>query len=1144
MELNIDRVRKLVKSFAFTALFIEELGWDHYDGTLEILPDGRPKKLRAIAQKRGMAAYLCVTPSGEKMPDHPFRRKIEQQVAKATHEHLIIFTDEMQTTQVWQWVRREPGKPLACREHTFHKSQPGDALIQKLKAIAFSLEEEETLTLFEVTRRARTGFDVEKVTKRFYDRFKKEHTAFLEFVTGITEKTDHEWYASVMLNRLMFVYFIQCKGFLDSDTDYLRNRLARMRRDYGKDKFYSFYRYFLLRLFHEGLGGKTRTQELEALLGKIPYFDGGFFERHPVEQRYPDINIPDEAFERIFDYFDQYQWHLDERPLRADNEINPDVLGYIFEKYINQKQMGAYYTKEDITEYISKNTVIPFLFDAARVRCKVAFDNPGGPTVWKMLSNDPDRYIYPAVKHGVIRGDGSVLPEADLPDFVRTGMHDPNARMFDQRYNLQQAPADDPTRLVTETWREYVYRRNRCLEVREKLLNGEMREINDLITLNLDIRQFSQDVIENCEGPELLRAFWHSINGHIPEKSNEKYQAGISILDPTCGSGAFLFAALNILEPLYEACLDRMAAFVEDLDRSEQKHRPEKLSDFRNVLKRIEDHPNRRYFIFKSIILNNLFGVDIMEEAVEICKLRLFLKLVAQVEPDPARENLGIEPLPDIDFNIRAGNTLVGYATADEVRKVFKEESDGQSRLQFSEVLSGYQKFEEQVEETDRAFKLFRVMQTDREMDAKDFANAKQALRDRLKAMDDELNRHLAGEYGVNVPSPSGRGAEGEGDAYDNWLKSHQPFHWFVEFYGIMQSGGFDVIIGNPPYVEYTKVRNIYSLKNYETLDCSNLYAFISDRSLSLLNKRGSFGFIVPISIICTQRMRPIQDRISSVMHSVWFSNYAERPSKLFVGAEVLLTIVLSRGIGQDQPNLFTTGFTKWAAEERLILFDRISYSLFEIKPKPFVIPKFMAATESEILFKMTSDKGMLGKYLLHNSEHLIYYRIGGGRYWKIFTNFQPKFILNGAPAISSRENYLYLDSEQWSSAVISLLSSSLFYWYFILTTNCRDLNPTDLNEFPINLDTVVTGNLETLSTLCSELMLDYEMKSEMKEKTSKLTGDIVYQEFYPRLSKPIIDQIDQVLAKHYGFSDEELDFIINYDIKYRMGRGADDDNE
>ena len=85
------------------------------------------------------------------------------------------------------------------------------------------------------------------------------------------------------------------------------------------------------------------------------------------------------------------------------------MLGYIFEKYINQKQMGAYYTKEDITEYISKNTVIPHLLEQARERCKVAFD--GDASVWSLLKADPDRYIYPAMKTGVIDASGCyVLP--------------------------------------------------------------------------------------------------------------------------------------------------------------------------------------------------------------------------------------------------------------------------------------------------------------------------------------------------------------------------------------------------------------------------------------------------------------------------------------------------------------------------------------------------------------------------------------------------------------------------------------------------------------------------------------------------------------------------------------------------------------
>ena len=61
--------------------------------------------------------------------------------------------------------------------------------------------------------------------------------------------------------------------------------------------------------------------------------------------------------------------------------------------------MGAYYTKEDITEYISKNTVVPFLFDKAKEKCKIAFE--GERSVWDLLKDDPDRYFYDAVKKGI-----------------------------------------------------------------------------------------------------------------------------------------------------------------------------------------------------------------------------------------------------------------------------------------------------------------------------------------------------------------------------------------------------------------------------------------------------------------------------------------------------------------------------------------------------------------------------------------------------------------------------------------------------------------------------------------------------------------------------------------------------------------------
>ena len=193
------------------------------------------------------------------------------------------------------------------------------------------------------------------------------------------------------------MYFIQKKGFLDGDTDYLRNRMRQVRAANGKDKFQSFYRYFLLRLFHDGLGkslseSANSTATWKDCSATCPTSMAAIFEVHQLEERNTEIEIPDKAFEKLFNFFDDFRWHLDERPLRAGNEINPDVVGYIFEKYINQKQMGAYYTKEDITEYISKNTIIPFLFDAAQKKCPIAFKPDS--FLWRLLKDDPDRYIY------------------------------------------------------------------------------------------------------------------------------------------------------------------------------------------------------------------------------------------------------------------------------------------------------------------------------------------------------------------------------------------------------------------------------------------------------------------------------------------------------------------------------------------------------------------------------------------------------------------------------------------------------------------------------------------------------------------------------------------------------------------------------
>ena len=743
MQVQIDELRPYLHSFDFQHLLVEGLGWNYYQAEpVSVHVDGHDYTLEPAAEKAGFVVYVCGPCVDGFVPSYPVRRKIERQVAKMAFEHLIIFIDADRTLQIWQWVKRESGKPAACREQEYRTGQIGAPILQRLQTIAFALEEEGDLSILQVASRVSQALDVERVTKRFYERFRTELAAFQWFINGITAQGDREWYASLMLNRMMFVYFVQKQGFLDGDADYLRNRLRLVQSRRGSGRFQDFYREFLLRLFHEGLGQpeSERDPDLADLLGHIPFLNGGLFDVHDLERDNPDISIPDEAFERVFSFFDGYRWHLDERPRREDNEINPDVLGYIFEKYVNQKQMGAYYTKEDITGYITRNTVIPFLFDAARKECPVAFSPGGG--VWRLLQDEPDRYIYPAVGHGLA---WRYSPDADpvrleepleLPEDIAAGLDDVSRRSGWNR------PAPEAYALPTETWREVVARRRRYQEVRDKLAAGEVSDANDLTTLNLDAEQFALNVIVQSEGPELLRAFWHALRE-------------VSVLDPTCGSGAFLFAALNILEPLYTACLEGMRGFLDDLERTQRPRHPQAMGDFRAVLEQADRHASQRYFILKSIVLNNLYGVDIMEEAVEICKLRLFLKLVAQLESYDQ-----IEPLPDIDFNIRAGNTLVGFTSLDAVRRamtitdtldrpmpeVRRAVRGKQGRAMFAEDQATLDRIQEEAEIASRAFDQFREQQT--ALGGEVTTGDKGALRSRLDSLRDELDRYLASEYG------------------------------------------------------------------------------------------------------------------------------------------------------------------------------------------------------------------------------------------------------------------------------------------------------------------------------------------------------------------------------------------------------------
>lgn len=1095
MTTNFTTLRPLLQSGNFRALF-GELGWDNLRLTVPIEVDGETFRLEGIAHKKGVQVFVCPPGKDSRVPRSAVRARIDTVLRKSAHEHLIIFVDGHTPPrhQLWQWAQVEPGRPRRLKEDAYHAGQSGDRLLQKLDQIKFELNEEEELTLAgHVLKRLQEAFGRrDKVTKKFFERFQQEHRAFLGFIQGIAAQGDRDWYASVMLNRLMFVYFIQKKKFLDGDIDYLGNRLRRVQAERGRGQFHSFYRAFLRKLFHGGLGTPEGVREsgIEALIGKVPYLNGGIFEPHRLERENGDIDIPDEAFEKVFAFFDSYDWHLDDRPLRNDREINPDVLGYIFEKYINQKQMGAYYTKEDITEYITKNTVLPFLLERTRENCKVAFQ-PGGP-VWSLLANDPDRYIYPAVRHGVVDADGNVVP---LLGDIERGVAD-----VSQRGGWNRA-APEPYNLPTETWREYVARRQRCLDLREKLRNGEVTEVNDLITDNLNIRQFAQDVIEQSEGPDVVKAFYDALEA-------------VSVLDPTCGSGAFLFAALQILEPLYEACLDRMEAWLADEERLDRKHPGHR---FETILNAVEGHTNREYFIYKSIIINNLYGVDLMEEAVEICKLRLFLKLVSTVETAD-----DVEPLPDVDFNIRAGNTLVGFTSLEAVREAMRANQAGQGKLVFGEDEAELQDIEEGAAFADRAYRHFRDQQT--AYGGAVTAADKQALRARLEELDEKLNRHLARQYGIDPA---------DAKDFEQWKASHQPLHWFVEFHEVMARGGFDAIVGNPPYVELRDLAE-YRLHGFSCADSGNLYALVMERCDGLSGLLGRQGFIVPVSSISTDRYATLQSLIA--MRELHYSSYDDRPSRLFDGLEHSRLAIHLLGRRVPQPNMFSTRYHKWSSAERPVLFENLRY--VEARPGlvPGALPKLTSPLEADLVRHLAA-LSPLANYLRKTGFPVNYSRKVG--YFLQVLDFEPRVLDGrGKPRPPSEFKTVYLSSASEAAATLCHLNSGLFYWFVHAYSDCRHVNKREVEALPVGLESLDASQREDFSVLAKRLMDD--VRSHSENRVMRFGHDtLTVQHIFPRFSKPTLDEIDVLIGSRLGLSEEHVDFIINYDIKYRMG--ADD---
>ncbi|MEH2162153.1 MAG: DNA methyltransferase [Nostoc sp.] len=664
MSLNFQRTRDLLSNFKFSNLFIEELGWSKpsRQKPVSLKIENNTYQYQKIAELSGVAIFEVIATDGN-IPEAKVRKHIHQEITKLINENLLIFIGQERTRSLWYWVKREGSKSF-FRDHLYVKGQPGDLFLSKLGSLVIDITELEhgEPTVVEIAYKLQRGFDVEPVTKKFYKEFQEQHQKFLLFVKGIDNETDRRWYTSVILNRLMFVYFLQRKGFIDNkDLNYLQNKLEQSKQKAENH----FYDEFLKALFFESFAKPEFERDLSVkeLVGKVKYLNGGLFLKHHIEDKY-DISIVDEAFEQVLDLFGRYSWNLDDTPEGKDDEINPDVLGYIFEKYINQKAFGAYYTRPQITEYLCDRTIHKLIVDR-----------------------------------------------------INDALSD------------QYKPFEDINEL--------------------------------LIKLDANVcRLLMEDILPN-----------------------------LSILDPACGSGAFLVAAMKTLISIYTAIIGTI-----------ELQGDQKLKDWLKTEK--TEHLSIEYFIRKLIIRDNLYGIDIMEEATEIAKLRLFLALVSS-----AKNVDELEPLPNIDFNIMAGNSLIGLVKVDET--AFDTVGNSlQGNLLQSLAADNYKKILEEKNESIKIYKEYTFLpqnlpHTDTPKDTC-YRHLRRSIEQLNNKSQEKLNLLLLDEFskrlGIKYEEVQLTGKSQKRVLKVEDIAALKPFHWGYHFDKVLERGGFDAIITNPPW--------------------------------------------------------------------------------------------------------------------------------------------------------------------------------------------------------------------------------------------------------------------------------------------------------------------------------------------------------
>ncbi|RAM51912.1 MAG: class I SAM-dependent DNA methyltransferase [Hapalosiphonaceae cyanobacterium JJU2] len=216
------------------------------------------------------------------------------------------------------------------------------------------------------------AFDVEAVTQEFFKEYRKTFEKVEGLIQGIGGDESKRLFTQKLFNRLMFIAFIQKKGWLkfQSRTDYLSALWEAYQEEDGISNK-NFYRDRLSHLFFAGLNnpqeqdiaGINNGGFLKKLIGTVPYLNGGLFEQSEDDKN-PQIIIPDDCIDSILhDLFQRFAFTVTEStPLDVEVAVDPEMLGKVFEELVTGRhESGSYYTPKPIVSFMCREALKGYL---------------------------------------------------------------------------------------------------------------------------------------------------------------------------------------------------------------------------------------------------------------------------------------------------------------------------------------------------------------------------------------------------------------------------------------------------------------------------------------------------------------------------------------------------------------------------------------------------------------------------------------------------------------------------------------------------------------------------------------------------------------------------------------------------------------